>query len=170
MKQMYHLMKKTPILKIEPQYLTGKKGLERCMDFLDTKSPPFKGNFEYKRNIKNTYGSIFSYNEIGKYSSKIKCILDKILVKDELNKENNYRVADGVILIYSSFIDSGLIPMALALEEMGFVRYGENSKPLFKNRPTEIVDVRTMKPPTDKKEIYASAIYYDNWRPKIISK
>jgi hypothetical protein len=141
-----------PILKIEPQYLTGKKGLERIMDFVDSKSPPFKGDFEYKRNIKNTYGNIFSQNEIGKYSSKIKCILDQILIKDELNKENNYRVADGVILIYSQFIDSGLIPMALALEEMGFVRYGENAKQLFKNKPTEIVDVRTMKPPTDKKK------------------
>ena len=29
---------------------------------------------------------------------------------------------DGIVLIYSQFIDSGLIPIALALEEMGFKR------------------------------------------------
>ena len=42
--------------------------------------------------------------------------------------------------------------MALALEEMGFTRYGEDTKPLFKNKPTDVVDVTTMKPPKDKKK------------------
>ena len=43
--------------------------------------------------------------------------------------------------------------MALALEEMGFTRYGQSGiKPLFKNKPTEIVDVRTMKQPEDNKK------------------
>ena len=41
--------------------------------------------------------------------------------------------------------------MALALEEMGFTRYGDNVSTLFKN-PVEPVDVRTMKPPTSKKD------------------
>ena len=41
--------------------------------------------------------------------------------------------------------------MALALEEIGFTRYGENVKPLFKNRPTEVVDVKTMQAPVNKK-------------------
>ena len=61
-------------------------------------------------------------------------------------------MSDGVILIYSQYIDSGLIPMALALEEMGFTRYGQGVKPLFKNKPSEVVDVTTMKPPADKKK------------------
>ena len=137
--------------KINPQYLTGKKGLERIMDFVDNKSPPYKGEFEYKRNTLNKYGKIFSYNEIGKYSSKIKCILDQISIKNGLKENTDVKVADGIILIYSQYIDGGLIPMALALEEMGFVRYGENAKQLFKNKPSEIVDVRTMEPPKDKK-------------------
>ena len=42
--------------------------------------------------------------------------------------------------------------MALALEEMGFTRFGQGVKPLFKNKPSDVVDVRTMKPPTDKKD------------------
>jgi hypothetical protein len=136
---------------IDPHYLTGKRGLERMMDYVDQKSPPLKGDFEYKRTTLNDHGKIFSYNEIGKYSSKIKCILDKILVKN-VDVDGNSKVAEGVILIYSQYIDSGLIPMALALEEFGFTRYGENVKPLFKTNPSELVDVRTMKPPTNKKD------------------
>ena len=116
------------------------------MTFLDSKSPPIKGDFEYKASTIKNYGKIFSQAEIGKYSAKIKCILDKIY-----NQETR-RVSDGVILIYSQYIDSGLIPVALALEEMGFTRFGQTGiKPLFKSRPTEVVDVQTMQPPTDKK-------------------
>jgi superfamily II DNA or RNA helicase len=136
---------------IDPHYLTGKKGLERMMDYIDQKSPPLKGEFEYKKTTLNDYGKIFSYSKIGKYSSKIKCILDNILIKNN-HVDSNNKVAEGVILIYSQYIDSGLIPMALALEELGFTRYGENVKPLFKNKPSEVVDVRTMNPPTNKKD------------------
>ena len=133
-------------LQIDPHQLTGKIGLERMMNFLDSKSPPTKGEFEYKPNTLKNYGKIFTQKEIGNYSAKIKCILDKIY-----NPETK-RVSDGIILIYSQYIDSGLIPVALALEEMGFTRFGQQGiKSLFKNKPTEFVDVRTMKPPEDKK-------------------
>ena len=132
------------ISSIDPHQLTGRIGLERMMNYVDEKSPPVKGDFEYKRTTIDNYGKIFSREQIGKYSAKIKCILDNIV-----NPETG-RVSDGVILIYSQYIDSGLIPMALALEEMGFTRYGQGVKPLFKNKPTDVVDVRTMKPATDK--------------------
>jgi superfamily II DNA or RNA helicase/ferredoxin len=132
---------------IDPHQLTGKIGLERMMTFLDSKSPPIKGDFEYKATTIKNYGKIFSQEKIGNYSAKIKSILDKIY-----DQETN-RVSDGIILIYSQYIDSGLIPVALSLEEMGFTRFGQTgTKPLFKNRPSEVVDVRTMKPPTDKKD------------------
>jgi hypothetical protein len=133
-------------LSIDPHQLTGKTGLERMMTYVDEKSPPIKGDFEYKKSTIDNYGKIFSHTNIGTYSSKIKCILDNIL-----NPKTN-KVSEGILLIYSQYIDSGLIPMALALEEMGFTRYGKNTKPLFKNKPTDVVDVRTMKPPTDKKD------------------
>jgi hypothetical protein len=132
---------------IDPHQLTGKAGLERMMNFVDEKSPPVKGDFEYKRTTLDTYGKIFSREEIGKYSIKIKSILDNIY------NQKTGTVSEGVILIYSQYIDSGLIPMALALEEMGFTRYGQQGiKPLFKDRPSDLVDVRTMKPPEDKKD------------------
>ena len=130
---------------IDPHELTGKKGMERMMDFVDEKSPPEKGSYEYKKSTIQKYGKIFSRNQISNYSIKIKTILDNIY-----NPETN-QVSDGIILIYSQYIDSGLIPMALALEEMGFTRYGENVKPLFKIPPTPVVDVRTMKEPSDKR-------------------
>ena len=131
---------------IDPRQLTGKQGLDRMMNFVDSKSPPTKGDFEYKATTIEHYGRIFSADTIGAYSAKIKSILDNIV-----NPETG-AVSEGIILIYSQYIDSGLVPMALALEEMGFTRYGnQGAKPLFKNKPTDVVDVRTMKKPTDKK-------------------
>jgi len=138
---------------IDPNSLTGRQGLERMMTFIDNKNPPQKGEFEYKQTTLDNHGKIFSYKNIGKYSSKIKTILNKIY-----NKEENV-VSEGIVLIYSQYIDSGLIPMALALEEFGFTRYGKEVKPLFKKQPTELVDVRTMTPPKDKKTDFMPARY-----------
>jgi len=132
---------------IDPKQLTGKNGLERMMNYVDSKSPPLKGEFEYKKNTLDKYGNIFSRKEIGKYSSKINSILNSIYNSD------TDTVSEGIILIYSQYIDSGLIPVALALEEMGFTRYGDTSvKSLFKNKPSDVIDVRTMQPPKNKKD------------------
>ena len=130
------------ILYIDPKDLTGSQGLKRIMNYDDSKTPAIKGQFEYKRGVPH----VFEQSEIGKYSSKIKNICNYIYNKD------TGVVSEGIILIYSSYIDAGVIPMALALEEMGFTRYGEKAKPLFKNLPTPVVDVRTMKPPVSKKD------------------
>ena len=132
--------------KIDPHKLTGKQGLERVMEYTDEKSPPQKVNFAYKKATLQKYGRIFSREIIGKYSAKIKNVLEMIY-----NTDTN-KVSDGIILIYSQYIDAGLIPMALALEEMGFTRYGDKAKSLFKTRPTDVVDARTMKPATDRKD------------------
>jgi len=129
-------------LYIDSKDLTGTQGLKRIMNFTDTKTPAIKGQFEYKREVPH----VFDTNEIGKYSAKIKNICDYIYNKD------TEKVSEGIILIYSSYIDAGIIPVALVLEEMGFTRYGEKSMQLFKNRPVPVVDVRTMKPPISKKD------------------
>jgi hypothetical protein len=109
--------------------LTGKKGLSRIMSFVDKSSPPEKGSYAYKT---EKFGRIFAPTEIGKYSSKIKNICD-IILKSE-----------GIILVYSQYIDAGLIPFALALEELGFTRNGSDS--LFKTPPTSPIDSITMQP------------------------
>jgi hypothetical protein len=133
---------------LEPRSLTGREGLERIMNFVDKKSPPEKGSFSYKS--KDPKNHIFSRDIIGRYSSKIKTIIDNIYKPE--SGDNEEMISDGIILIYSQYIDSGLIPMALALEEMGFTRYGKNVKSLFENAPKDVVDVRTMKKPTNKKD------------------
>ena len=98
------------------------------MTYEENNNPPSKTNFEYKDISK--YGSIFSKNEIGKYSSKIKSICNNILN------------SDGIILIYSQYLDSGLIPMSLALEELGITRFGSTPS-LFKKKPVEDLDLNT---------------------------
>jgi len=138
---------------INPSDLTGIKGLTRTMNFVNRKTPPEFGSFEYKTSVEQKYGRIFSPNEIGKYSGKIKNICENIA------STNTGAISEGVILIYSQYISGGLLPVALALEEMGFTRFGENAKPFFKTPPTPVVDVRTMKPRKDKNTNFIPARY-----------
>jgi superfamily II DNA or RNA helicase len=132
-----------PSMTIPLSYLTGKQGLARMMTWTDTKTPGQKGNYEYKPKTLEKYGRIFAHKNIGQYSAKIKAVLDNIV------HPTSGKVSEGVILIYSQYLDSGLIPMALALEELGFSRFGTTAKSLFRSRPVAAVDVRTMKPRTD---------------------
>ena len=82
-------------------------------------------NFEYKPAMLAKYGRIFSRAEIGKYSSKIASICD------------NVDRANGIVMIYSEYIGGGAVPIALALEEMGFTRYDTQVGSLFKTPPVQ---------------------------------
>jgi len=57
-------------------------------------------------------------------------------------------------MVYSQFIDGGVVPIALALEEMGFSRYGfaSHTKSLFADPPTKQVDATTLKPIDEMEE------------------
>ena len=88
----------------------GKDGLNVIMDMVV--ESPISYSYKYKRSVIEQYGRIFSKEHIHKYSSKISKICDIVLR------------STGTILIYSQYIDGGLIPMALALEEMGISRFG----------------------------------------------
>jgi hypothetical protein len=168
--------KEGPAMKGKLSYITGKSGLKYAMQFDGGKNANTKGNFEYRAPILKKYGRIFSPTNIGKYSAKIaqicKCISTANKVKGIKGDEGNLdiRVSNGIVLIYSQYIDSGLIPMALALEEMGFVRYGKDSKSLFKTPPPNTpVDVRTMLPRQDK-EAFMPAQYVMITGDKRLSK
>jgi hypothetical protein len=138
---------------INPAELTGVNGLRRVMNFQDKRSPPIKGMYEYKQEILDNYGRIFSINEIGKYSCKIKSILDILISPD------NSSFSEGIILIYSQHIDGGLIPMALALEELGITRYGSDATSLFKTPPSQQINVKTMKPKQANEKSFKKATY-----------
>jgi hypothetical protein len=84
--------------RIDPHQLTGRKGLDRMMSYVDSKSPAVKGDFEYRPSTLQNYGKIFSQNIIGKYSSKIKNICENISFTNEAGQ---VIVSDGIILIYS---------------------------------------------------------------------
>ena len=126
----------------------GKEGLRHVMSYEETGNPPMRLNFEYRldftRNFRlpssetttKTSSRIFAPENIGRYSAKIKNICDTIVK------------SDGIVLAYSQYIDGGVVPMALALEELGFTRYsvaGGNSS-LFRSRPNPSIDAITMLP------------------------
>ena len=98
-------------LNINIENLISKNGLNNYM----THNESSKNNYNFK---KKTQENIFLKENIEKYSIKIFNILKSI--------ENS----KGPIIIYSQFIDGGLIPLALALEANGFSRFGD-SKNLF---------------------------------------
>lgn len=89
--------------KIEKYY--GKYGLRTICDYSSSKKM-----YKYKNGVEK----IFEYKNIGKYSCKIKNLLDNI--------ENN----EGIVFIYSRYIQSGIIPIMLALEQNGYSNYSKN--------------------------------------------
>ena len=102
-------------------YFVGKLGLEQIVQFTTDKRckyQPSKTHF-------------FAKEKLRPYSQKITTILDLI--------QNSV----GIVMIYSEFIYGGVIPMALALEEMGFTRasrtQGKPSTSLFIEPPTKPV-------------------------------
>ena len=126
---------------LDARELVGKEGMSRIMKYKETSV--FKGDYEYKN---DTYGNIFSLGEIGKYSGKIKNICESV------------KNSEGVVLVYSQYIEGGLVPIALALEEMGLIRAG-GRKSLFKTKPTETVDALTMKPKSEVTKDFSAASY-----------
>jgi hypothetical protein len=101
--------------------IVGKSGLNKIMKYVEETQnyQPLRYDFEYRPEVLETYGAIFSESEIGKYSAKIAEICSIL------------RNSTGIVAIYSQYIDGGIVPLALALEEMGFGRY--SSSPVVKN-------------------------------------
>lgn len=130
--------------------MVGKNGMRVTMNYIDdtAKKIPRKYNFSYKPEIEKKYGKIFSEEVIEKYSAKIYSIIQTI------------KKSKGIVLIYSQYIDGGVVPMALALEELGFKRYGssEHTTSLFET-PREQIDASTMKPNSEVKEGFKPAQY-----------
>jgi hypothetical protein len=90
--------------------LIGKKGLSRIVN-----STKGKTKYDYKPDIVSRYGRIFDSRHIKKYSHKIHSIIESV------------KQSDGIVLIYSQYIDGGCVPIALALEEAGLNRVGRDN-------------------------------------------
>ena len=117
------------------QSLLGKQGLSNLMKFSRIEKPvPRRYDYEYKPKMKEKYKEIFLPEYLPTYSSKIARICEIV------------RQSIGIVLIYSQYIDGGLVPMALALESIGFSRYAsspDHNRNLFK-KPYESIDSLTM--------------------------
>jgi hypothetical protein len=118
--------------------LVGENGLRNTMNFVEETQNMMrlKYKFSYKPEIKER---IFSPQKIAKYSAKISEICNCI------------SEGTGIVIVYSQYIDGGLVPMALALEEMGFSRYGStpNTPNLFDKPPTDPIDYKMKKKTKD---------------------
>ena len=130
--------------------LYGSTGLNNIMDI---KKIARKRKYSYKKNLlgNNKHGKIFSYDKIQKYSIKIKNICMSVIK------------SKGIVLIYSQYIDGGAVPIALALEELGFNRYGSNNN-LFSDEYSNSIEKRDaltmkIKSETDSKSGFNQAKY-----------
>jgi hypothetical protein len=117
--------------------MVGMRGLRTVMSYIGDNPKikvPVKHGFQYKTTALAKYGRIFSPDILPKYSAKISKICETI------------RKSKGIVMIYSQYIDGGVVPLSLALEEMGFTRFGTSNltKPLFATPPTEPMDATTM--------------------------
>ena len=72
-------------------------------------------NFDYYPWVLEKYGRMFAPDKIQQFSGKIHSIIESI------------QKSEGVVLIYSRYLEGGLLPMALALEELGLRRYSSSS-------------------------------------------
>jgi hypothetical protein len=138
--------------------MVGSRGLSNVINHIDRSSSnqPERYDFEYKPDILKKYGRIFHPSKIGAYSNKIASIC------------NTIQQSKGMIMIYSHYIDGGLVPLALALEEMGFSRYASSIKTyspkthLLKEsivKTIRPIDSITMKPKETNQQPFQQARY-----------
>jgi hypothetical protein len=92
----------------------GESGLKSVMNY--TRSSTELGNFDYKPGQPH----IFEMKHLETYSSKIYAISRMLDAKDKGKDGVDKQSVEGIVLIYSKYIFAGIIPMALALEELGF--------------------------------------------------
>ena len=66
-----------------------------------------------KYKLKNESNNIFSRENIKNYSSKIDAFIENLESKS----------CEGIVFVYSQFINSGVVPLSLALEMNGYTKY-----------------------------------------------
>ncbi len=85
----------------------GKAGFDNT--FVNTSNKGLK--LKYSNQCLSKFGEIFAYDNLPKYAPKIKSVIDYIL-----NSE-------GIVFVYSNYYPSGIKPLAIALEHIGFSKY-----------------------------------------------
>jgi hypothetical protein len=98
--------------------LVGSVGLQSVITY----DRATKTDFEY---LQGAPGRVFSPDQIANYSAKIAEIGQRI------------RESEGIVIVYSQYIEGGIVPLALAMEELGISRYAStpSTRSLFKQSP-----------------------------------
>lgn len=139
--------------------LVGKNGINKAMSFKEERKQIDEETYIYmkhKYEYKKGYEGLFTLDKLRAHSSKIAHICTMITEQR----------STGIIMVYTQYIDGGVVPMALALEELGFARYGSNQqfvKPLFKKGAAinqEPRDAKTM----ELRPEYAKTRDLDNFK------
>lgn len=89
--------------------LYGESGWNRCFQEVSANT------YAYQPDILKKYGPILDTKHIRMYSPKMELVL------------NTIKNSEGVILIYTQYLSGGILPMAVALEHLGFKRYSGNN-------------------------------------------
>ena len=92
----------------DSKYSRGKLGFLQHFEIMDN-------NKLFKVKYKNDEALFLTLDKIQTYSSKMYEIL------------NHVDTCNGVLLIYSKYLYSGIIPLAIALEHMGYKKYNNNN-------------------------------------------
>ena len=114
--------KRAKILRDDPEWIKkknfltnsiGEKGIRNTMAWKTPKTGPHNQNtqYEYKSEIFQSFGRFLSPENLPQYSRKFAEIQQRILR------------STGVVMVYSEYINGGVVPFALALEELGFERH-----------------------------------------------
>jgi hypothetical protein len=107
------------------------------------KEPPLtlRHQFQYRSAVLQTHGRVFSPDLLPRYSARMTAICQHI------------RDSEGIVLVYADSVEHGVLPMALALEEMGFTRcsraLGYDQRTLFRQPAAKEVDSTTMRTQAD---------------------
>ena len=137
--------------------VVSNNGFDFVMDYTTEDNPKkLRHHFKYKSAILKKYGRIFSRKEIGKYSKKIENIIDCIMN------------SKGIVLIHSKYIWGGILPICLALEELGFGRFSttpSHNKRLMDEK-IEPIDAITMQ---KKSEVIESGSPFQEAKYMIIT-
>jgi hypothetical protein len=91
--------------------LYGRGGFSSCFNVIQSQT--FK--VEYKNEILDKFGEFLAHDKIGTYAPKFKRIIDYI------------SSSEGLVLVYSFFKEAGVIPLAIALEHIGFNKFNGNN-------------------------------------------
>lgn len=104
----------------------GQQGFFNCFE----KQQPSKTlKVKYKNSIYENHGAFLNIDNIHNFGAKIKTIVDYILK------------SRGIVFVYSYYIYSALVPLAIALEHAGFQKYGGDNI-LVPNSSSDIASPR----------------------------